>query len=73
VTGAKFPPGDAAGLAAAVGRLLRDGNRLVSMRRAVREEFDRSYTAEHNIEQLLAIYRGVLAERRSRIEGLRRS
>jgi len=67
VTGVKFPPGDAAGLAAAVGRLLADGNRLVSMRRAVREEFDRSYTAEHNIEQLLAIYRGVLAERRSRI------
>jgi glycosyltransferase involved in cell wall biosynthesis len=66
VTGAKFPVGDAAGLAAAVWRLTADGNRLVTMRHAAREAFDRSYTAERNIEQLLAIYRDVLAERRSR-------
>jgi glycosyltransferase involved in cell wall biosynthesis len=66
ITGAKFPAGDAAGLAAAVGRLTADDDRLLSMRRTAREAFDHSYTAAHNIEQLLAIYRDVLAERRSR-------
>jgi glycosyltransferase involved in cell wall biosynthesis len=55
-TGLLFPPGDPAGLAAAVRELLADLPRLARMRVAARAEFERQFTAERNYEMLVEIY-----------------
>jgi len=65
-TGLHFNPGDAADLAAKVRLLLAEPQRLARMRRAAREEFDESFTAEANHKRLMALYELAL-ERRARL------
>ena len=67
-SGAKFQPGDAGDLALAVQRLLADSERLATMRRTVREIFDRDYTADRNIRQLRAIYQNALSNRQPSVK-----
>ena len=62
-TGLHFHPGDADDLAGKVDYLFRDRERAEAMRREARREFLRKYTAEHNYEMLMAVYRRVLQER----------
>ena len=61
VTGAKFPAGNAAALAACVRRLLADQIGLRRMRAAARAYFDTHLTEEQNFTQLMNIYSGVTA------------
>ncbi|WP_121444056.1 glycosyltransferase family 4 protein [Brockia lithotrophica] len=63
-TGLKFRPGDPEDLAAKVEWLLSHPRELERMRREARAEYEAKYTAEKNYEQLMAIYREVLNERR---------
>jgi glycosyltransferase involved in cell wall biosynthesis len=55
-TGLHFKPGDAADLAAKVRLLLAEPRLLAQMRRAAREKFDESFTAESNYKRLMALY-----------------
>jgi glycosyltransferase involved in cell wall biosynthesis len=61
VTGAKFPAGDEAALAASVRRLLADQPSLHRMRTAARAYFDAHLTEEQNFTQLMNIYSDVTA------------
>jgi glycosyltransferase involved in cell wall biosynthesis len=56
-TGLHVAPGDDADLAAKVEWAWTHAERMTGMRRAVRQEFERKYTAEHNYKQLKSIYR----------------
>ena len=59
-TGRKFTPGDQDSLAKCVGHLLQSEDKLVSLRPKVRQQFDRLYTADTNLSQLLGIYQQVI-------------
>jgi glycosyltransferase involved in cell wall biosynthesis len=61
VTGTRFAPGDARALEQAVSKIVECG--LPGLRRSVRERFLTLYSAEVNYEQLVAVYRKVLAPR----------
>lgn len=62
--GLHFRPGDPEDLAAKVEWLLSHPQELARMRREARAEYEAKYTAERNYEQLMAIYHGVLEERK---------
>jgi glycosyltransferase involved in cell wall biosynthesis len=64
-TGVHFTAGDSDDLAAAVGRLLADANRLQSMRLEARLEFEARYTADQNARMLSAVYDRALRRRES--------
>ena len=64
-TGVHFTAGDSDDLAAAVGRLLADANRLQSMRLEARKEFEARYTADQNARMLSAVYDSALRRRES--------
>lgn len=55
-TGLHFEPGDAADLAAQVRRVASSPDEAAHMRREARREFERKYTAEWNLDLLLAVY-----------------
>lgn len=59
-TGLHVEAGDPQQLAMAVQTLLCDKDRLAKMRTAVREEYERYFTAEHNYRQLMKIYENAL-------------
>ena len=65
-TGLHFKPGDAADLAAKVRLLLAEPQQLARMRRAAREKFEESFTAELNHKRLMALYELTL-KRRARL------
>jgi glycosyltransferase involved in cell wall biosynthesis len=70
-TGLHFEPGDPLDLAAKVQRILADPLGLARMRRAARQEFDRSFTADANHKSLMAIYERALSgtrDTRSKVE-----
>ena len=56
VTGALFPPGDAAALAAAVRGLAADPQSSAQRRRAARAEYDRRFDSQRNYDMLLQLY-----------------
>jgi glycosyltransferase involved in cell wall biosynthesis len=65
-TGLHFKPGDATDLAAKVRLLLAEPERVARMRRAAREKFEESFTAESNHKRLMALYELTL-KRRARL------
>jgi glycosyltransferase involved in cell wall biosynthesis len=62
-TGLTFEPGDAAGLAEAVRWATEHPEEMQRMGQAARTEFERSFTADRNYEQLVGLYREVIAAR----------
>jgi glycosyltransferase involved in cell wall biosynthesis len=62
-TGLHFKPGDPVDLAAKVRRIVADPLELARMRQAARETFVQRFTADHNYESLMTIYRQALGER----------
>lgn len=58
-TGFHFQAGDSSSLAATVDRLLSQPQRLQHMRQQARNQFEKSYTAEKNYQQLMGIYQSV--------------
>jgi glycosyltransferase involved in cell wall biosynthesis len=67
-TGWHFTPGDAADLAAKIGRchdLSPDA--LSSMRRAARAEYEQRFTPTQNYEQLMAVYEAAIESARQRL------
>jgi len=62
VTGRLFTPGDPRSLADAV--LDVTGSKRASIGSAARSEFEARYSAERNLDQLLAIYEQVLRQPR---------
>lgn len=62
-TGFRFPPGDAAALAARVREAAGDPGRLGRMGVTARERFGARYTAEHVYGRLMEIYREATAQR----------
>jgi glycosyltransferase involved in cell wall biosynthesis len=67
VTGFLVPPGDAAALAAEIARALALAlDRRQAMAKAARERVAASYSVEAMCAATLAVYRGVIAERRDR-------
>jgi glycosyltransferase involved in cell wall biosynthesis len=59
-TGLHFEPGDAADLASRVRQLLVDTPTRMRMRREARREYEQKYTAAHNYENLMGVYRRAL-------------
>jgi glycosyltransferase involved in cell wall biosynthesis len=57
VNGLLVPPGDAAGLGKAAGRLLRDPALARAMGRAGRELVRGAFSVDHMVEGNLAVYR----------------
>lgn len=70
VTGRKFTPGDAAGLADAVSAMLADPSGLKRMRLNARAYFEANLSEQTNAAELLDIYNDVIAEayRGARVE-----
>ena len=68
-TGLLFNAGDAADLAATVGRLLADPAALEKMRSAARREFEDKYTAAANYRQSMALYDRAIGARRAANRG----
>lgn len=64
-TGLLFDAGNAADLAQQVIELTSDPQRLASMRRAAREEFESKYTADRGYQGLMKIYRQAMAGQRT--------
>ena len=62
-TGLCFEPGNAVDLAVKVRAIFGDPERLATMRRAARCEFEARYTAEANYRLLMRIYSQALANR----------
>ena len=62
-TGALFPPGDPAALAAAVNGLLADPDRRRRMGAAARAAYEARFTADRNYDLLLKVYERALARR----------
>jgi glycosyltransferase involved in cell wall biosynthesis len=62
VTGRKFTPGDAAGLAGAVNAMLADAPALRRMRSNARAYFEANLSEQTNAVELLDIYNDVIAE-----------
>lgn len=62
-TGMHFAPGDAAGLADRVLRMGGEHGIAGGMRIAARQAFERRFTADQNLEQLIEVYRSALAVR----------
>jgi glycosyltransferase involved in cell wall biosynthesis len=62
-TGLLFAPGDATDLAQKVHTLACDPEQRQRLGRAARAEYERRYTAEPNLQQLLEIYRQAIANR----------
>jgi glycosyltransferase involved in cell wall biosynthesis len=65
VTGRHFPPGDVAQLIDAVLALADDRVKRAALGEAARTTFERTYTAEHNYEQLSRVYESALQRRRA--------
>jgi glycosyltransferase involved in cell wall biosynthesis len=61
ITGLTVAPGDVAGLAQAVARLLDDRTLAARLARAGRERAKRSFTVERLVDDLDRIYRELLA------------
>ena len=59
-TGLFFQPRNPVDLAAKVRLMMSDPGKLADMRRAVRSEFEKKYTAETNYGRLMQIYDEVL-------------
>jgi glycosyltransferase involved in cell wall biosynthesis len=62
-TGLHFVPGDGADLAAKVEWAWTHPAEMERMGMAARLEFERKYTAERNYEQLLSLYRTLVARK----------
>jgi len=63
VSGALFPAGDCAALAATVNELISDQERLGTFRRGARQQFVDHYSAANNVAALLSIYSAVVERR----------
>jgi glycosyltransferase involved in cell wall biosynthesis len=61
VTGLHFAPGDAAGLAGAIKRLVEDEAGAARMGQAARQRYVERYTPDHALRDLETIYRSVIA------------
>ncbi len=64
VTALLVPPGDAGALAGAIQTLLNDPVRARAMGQAGRRRVEEQYTLRRHAEQIEAVYREVLGERR---------
>jgi rhamnosyl/mannosyltransferase len=62
VTGLKVKPADSKALAAALGELAGDREKLRRMGRAGREKFERMFDINHAVEGVIDTYRTVLGE-----------
>lgn len=60
-TGLHFKPGDSVDLAAKIGWAWTHPAEMEAMGRAARAEYELKYTAEHNYQKLMDIYRWVIA------------
>jgi glycosyltransferase involved in cell wall biosynthesis len=62
VTGLLFEPGQVADLAAKMRWAMDHPAQMAEMGRSARARYEALYTADRNYEQLMAIYRGAIAE-----------
>lgn len=72
-TGYLFEASSEAALSAAIERALSNPTALKNMRRAARAAYESRYSASANCEQMLTIYRDVIAERATESSSSRRS
>jgi glycosyltransferase involved in cell wall biosynthesis len=73
VTGLQFSPADPIDLADAIARLERDSTFAETAGRAARAEFESRFTAEANLESLLAAYRQAITDRENRSGNVKRN